>query len=330
MTTRRTRFAWMLWGLAALAAGGTAATQAAEPYPARPVSIVTQAPVGVGPDVIARLVAERLAAVWNRQVVVVNRPGAGGLIALQAAAAAPADGYTLYMPLSSTFIALPERHKPLPLDLQSDLVPLGIVGEQPMLIAVNPKLGVSTLSGLIVLARQHPGRVRYGANQGSLPNLVGELIQQRSGVQFTFVPYGKMSQAVQDAVGGTVDVAIESLAGLAGHIESGALTPLAVASSRRLPEYPGVPTAGEASPELGRFEAKGWLALVARRGTPDLIVRRIATDLQAVLAQPDLRQKFAALGTYVRPMPSAETARFIRGEQALWQPIVRRVAGAEH
>lgn len=321
---------WAMTGLVIVAAGPFPASKAAEPYPTRPVSILTQAPVGTGPDVIARVVADRLTKAWQREVLIVNRPGAGGLIALQAAAASAGDGYTLYMPLSSTFIALPERHPKLPLDLQHDLVPIGLVGEQPMVIAVNAKLGVSTLSEFVALARKQPGRVRYGANQGSLPNLVGELLQQRAAVKFTFVPYGKMSQAVQDAVGGTVDVAIESLAGLAAHIKSGALKPLAVASSRRVPDYPDLPTVMEALPKLGRFEATGWLALMARTGTPDAIVRQVATDLQAVLAGPDIRKKFAALGTYVRPLPPSEVAAFIRSEQALWRPIVKRVAGADH
>jgi tripartite-type tricarboxylate transporter receptor subunit TctC len=299
-------------------------------YPARPVNLITPAPAGSGPDVIARLVADRLGKRWGQQIVILNRPGAGGLIGVQAAAGAKPDGYALYMPLSSTFIVLPETHPKLPLDLLHDIVPIGLIGEQPMAVAVNSKLGVDTLSGLMALAEKRPGGVLYGANLGGLPNLTGELLRQRTGIKLEFVPYPNTAKATQDATAGTVQVAIESLSGLAGPIRSGMLKPLAVASARRVPDFPDLPTVAEAIPNLKAFEARGWFALTAPSGTPDAIVHKISVDLREVLAQPDLQKQFASLGTYVRPTSPVETAAFIRNEQALWRPLVRQIMVATH
>jgi putative tricarboxylic transport membrane protein len=299
-------------------------------YPARPVSIITPSPAGGGPDVIARIVADRLARIWGKQVVIVNRPGAGGLIGLQAAAGAKPDGYTLYMPLSSTFVVLPETHRKLPLDLARDIIPIGLVGEQPMVIAVNSKLGVNSLAELVALAKKRPDEIFYGASKGSLPNLTGEVFQQRAGIKLTFVPYANTAQATQDAAAGTTQLMVESLSGLAGPIESGTLRPLAVASARRVPNFPDLRTVAEAVPAIGVFESRGWFMLTAPRGTPDTIVHKVSKDLRAVLAEPELQKRFAALGTYAHAMTPAEAAVFIRSEQALWRPIVREVMPQSH
>ena len=303
-------------------------TARASQYPRRPVSIISPAPAGAGPDTIARVVADDLTKLWRQQVLIVNRPGAGTLISLQAAAAARPDGYTLFMPLSSTFIILPETQARLPLDLERDIVTIGLIGEQPMVIAVNPKLGVDTLSDLIALAKRRPDSILYGANPGGLPHMTGELLQQRAGIKLTLVPYPNAVKATQDAVAGVTQVAIESLAGLGGLIESGMLKPLAVAFAKRVPDFPNLPTVAEAAPEIETFESRGWFALTAPTGTPDAIVQKLGEDLHAVLSTADLQRRFAALGTYARPMTPAETVQFIKGEQALWRPIVSKLTAA--
>lgn len=301
----------------------------AQDYPERPVSLIVPVGAGSGPDVIARIVADRLSQIWRQQLVVLNRPGAGGLIALQAAAGVAPNGYTLYMPLSSTFCVLPHTHPQLPLDLTRDLIPIGIVGEQPMIIAVNPQLGIGSLAELIALAKKQPGDILYGANPGGLPNLTGELLQQRAGFKLRLVPYSNTAKATQDTAGGTDQVAIESLSGLGSLIESGMLRPLAVASAHRLPNYPDLPTVAEAAPSVGTFEARGWFALTARAGTPEWIVRKVNADLRTALADAELQKKFASLGTYPKPMSPGQAAAFIRAEQDLWGPVVKRVILAQ-
>jgi tripartite-type tricarboxylate transporter receptor subunit TctC len=229
------------------------------------------------------------------------------------------------MPISSTFVVLPQRDVKMPLDLHRDIVPIGLVGEQPMLIAVNPKLGVKTLAELVALAKKQPGKIMYGAGAGGLPHMTGAAFQQRAGIDLKFVPYTKQTQATQDTVGGTLQLVVESMSGLAGAIQSGRLVPLAVASAKRLPNAPDIPTVAEALPNIGTFETRGWFALTAPASTPPAIIDKVSEDLRSVLAQPGLQESLAKLGTYARPMTPAELAVFIRSEQELWWPIVRRI-----
>jgi tripartite-type tricarboxylate transporter receptor subunit TctC len=298
----------------------------AEHYPARPVMIITPSGAGTGPDVVARIVADRLSKSWGQQVLIINRPGAGGLIAAQAAASAAPDGYTLYMPISSTYIVLPELQAKLPLDLERDIVPLGLIGEQPMIIAVHPSLGVTSLPELVALARQSPGKILFGTGRGNLPHMTGEMLAQRAKLDLTFVPYPSAARALQDALTGTLPLMIESPSALAGPLQGGLLRGLAVASSQRLTDFPKLPTVAETMPELGAFEARGWFVLTARTGTPEAIVSKIRKDLQTELDRPEVRSKLQSLGTYTRSISTTDIPAFIRNEQALWRSIVRQVA----
>jgi tripartite-type tricarboxylate transporter receptor subunit TctC len=297
----------------------------ADSYPTRPVMILSQASAGSGPDVIARIVADRLTQAFGQQVLVINRPGGGGVIAAQAAAAAPSDGHTLYVPLASTFVVLPETQAKMPLDLARDLVSIGLIGEQPMVIAVNPALGINTLAELIARAKGRPGEILCGgAGRGTLPHLTSEMLRGRFGIDLTYIPSSSM-RAMQDAIGGTIHVFIESMAAVSGPMQGGSLQALAVASSSRLPDFPDLPTVEEAAPGVGNFEARGWFPLMAPARTPDAIVQKVNRDLRSALDEPEVRRKLATLGTYPRPMSPAETAAFIRNEQDLWRPVVKQL-----
>jgi tripartite-type tricarboxylate transporter receptor subunit TctC len=232
------------------------------------------------------------------------------------------------MPISSTFVVLPVMQPKLPLDLARDIVPIGLVGEQPMAIAVHRSLGVNSLAELVTMARQRPGKVLFGAGRGSIPHMTGEMLQQRLGIEIAFIPYPSQARAMQDAIAGTLSVAVESMSGFAAPMQAGTLKVLAVASAQRLPDFPELPTVGEAVPDLRGFEARGWFALMAPSSTPEAIVRKVSEDLHAVLAQDEVKQKFRSFGTYPRPISSAQTAEFIRGEQELWKPVAKRVADA--
>lgn len=310
-------------GILALAwhATNAASAIAGDVYPSKPVKIISQAPAGNGPDVIARLAADRLGRLWGQQALVINRPGAGGLLAAQAAVAAEPDGYTLYQAITSSLLILPVTQS-LPFDMQRDLVPIGFMGEQPFLIAVPPELGVSTLQELIALAKRQPGKIlAASAARGAMPHLAAELFCSRAGVDISLVPYPSTSQGLQDIMGGRISVIFESLAGLKGTVDAGSVKPLAVTSLARLPNLPNVPTVAELVPN---YVAGGWFALMAPAHTPDAIVQKINHDLVAVLGEPELKQKFESLGTYVRPMSRAETAEFIQSEQKIWQPLARK------
>jgi tripartite-type tricarboxylate transporter receptor subunit TctC len=177
------------WKIAiALAAAALSVTMAqAQNWPSRPVKVIMATAAGSAPDVIARIVTDRLSQLWGQQVLILNRPGAGGLIALQALASAERDGHTLYMPSSSSLVVLPVTNANLPLSIERDLVPIGLLGEQPFAIVAGSSLGISTLPEFIALARRKPGELTYAANfRGSLPNMTAEWFSDRAGISMTF------------------------------------------------------------------------------------------------------------------------------------------------
>jgi tripartite-type tricarboxylate transporter receptor subunit TctC len=293
----------------------------AQTYPERPVKLVTQGAAGSGPDVIGRIVTDHLSRLWRQQIVVINQPGAGGSAAARMAAAAAPDGYTLYMAATSTFLIMPEIFPTLPIDLERDFVRVGLMGEQPMIFGAAPPLGVTTLPQLIALSKEKPGQLLYAANaRGTFPQLTVERLRKETGADLTFIPYPGAAAGLQDLMGGRISVIVESIGALAGAMQSGTIKVLAVASGKRLPNFPDLPTASETVPG---FEAMGWFALLAPSGTPEAIVRQVNKDLLTVMDLPELRKSFQDLGTFVHLMSPEETTQFIRREQQTWRPIVR-------
>jgi tripartite-type tricarboxylate transporter receptor subunit TctC len=319
---RLSRFWLPIW-LLLLAAG--AAQAQVEPYPSRPVKIITDSAPGSSVDVTLRLVADRLSQTWGQQALAVNQPGAGGAISARAAAEAAPDGYTLYMPALSVFLNTPGRAANLPLELPRDFAAIGSVSEQPMFIAVAPSLGISTLPELIALAKRKPGELSYAATGvGRLTHLTGELLQSRAGIKLLLVPYsGGPTHALNDVLGGRIPVIIEAYSGLAGAVQSGNLKPIATASLQRLPDFPDLATVAETLPG---FNAVGWQALLAPNGTPEAIVRKVGSDLREVLAQPEVKKQLAARGGYPRPMSPDEVIGFVQSQQRTWNPLLQQFA----
>jgi tripartite-type tricarboxylate transporter receptor subunit TctC len=310
-----------LWSLLTL----TAAIPAqAQEYPARPVRIITDSAPGSAIDVILRTIADRLTQTWGQQVVAVNQPGGGGAIAARAAAAAAPDGYTLAIPALSAFVAPPGAAANLPIQVPRDFAPVGYFGGAPMFITAAPSLGVTTLAELIALAKKRPGELAYGTNgPGRLTHLTGELLQSRTGIKLLMVPYsGGTAQVLNDVMGGRIPLVIEAYSGLAGAIQAGTVRPLAVASSKRVPDFPDLPTVAETVPG---FVAGGWQVLVAPAGTPESIVRKLNGDLIDALSNPETRKRLATFGREERPMSPAETIAFIQGEQQMWAPILAHI-----
>jgi tripartite-type tricarboxylate transporter receptor subunit TctC len=287
------------------------------------VKIITQIGAGNGADVALRIVADHLSKIWGQQVVVANQPGAGGLFAARAAAAAPPDGHTLFMAVASTFVALPEMQSNLPFNM-SDFVPIGFVGEVPMVVAVSPTLPANSLAELIALSRKQRGTLSAATTpRGDMPHLAAELFRLRSGADLTLVNYQTMSLAMNDVISGRVAAAVD---GLGGPSARGQLKLLAIASRSRVASRPDVPTVAETVPG---FVATGWWVLVAPPGTPASIVNKLSNDLRAVLARPDLNDRFEQLGTLTRAMSPQELSKFIRSERELWKPIIRQVGLAK-
>jgi tripartite-type tricarboxylate transporter receptor subunit TctC len=318
---------WHCYALAGFLTVAAVVAVHAQPagYPAKPVQIIADSSAGSAPDVALRFVADRLSQAWGQQVIVVNRPGAGGSVAARAAAEAPPDGYTLYQPVLSTFVSLRPAAPNVPLHVPKDFLPIGFVSENPMFIAVAPSLGVSTLPELIERAKKNPGQISYATTGvGRLTHLTGELLQHQAGIKLLLVPYtGGPAHAFSDVASGRVNVIIEGYSGIAGAARSGAVKLIAVASAKRLPEFPDVPTVAETIPG---FQATGWAVLVAPLGTPAPIISKVSEDLRQVTMQPELDKKLSTLGSYVNPMTAAEATAFVHKQQQMWQPVLDEIA----
>lgn len=291
----------------------------AQPYPSAPVRFITSSGAGSGTDPAMRIVADSLGKMWRQQTVMINLPGAGGLIAARAAAAATPDGHTLFMALASVFTVLPASQSDLPFDLNA-FVPVGFVGEVPMAIWASPTIAAGNLSDLIAYSKHQPGGLNVAAlNRGSVPHLTIELLRSRSGAELTPVFYpGGSPQAMSDLINGRVPLGVESLA---GSMSGGQLKALAIASSTRVASRPEVPTVAETLPG---FAATGWFVLVAPPGTPAPIVNKVSDDLRVVLASADVIQRFRALNISTRSMSPRQLSDFIRDERQLWEPVIKR------
>jgi len=310
-----------------LIAAGVASAARAE-FPERPVTIICDAAAGAAPDVSARFFAEGLAKIWGQQVVVVNRPGANGSIAARAAADAVNDGYTLYMPALSTFVALPTVAPNLPVKLPRDFQPIGFTAEQPMFIAVDPALGLATLPQVIARAKAEPGKLTIASSGvGRLTHLTGELLQMRTDTQMVSIPYPRgISAALSDVGSGRVSLIIENLSGIVGAVNSGQVKLLATAAPQRLPQFSDVPTVAETVPG---FAATGWTVLLAPNGSPAPIIAKVSADLAKVDNDPEVRKRLAAIGSYSRAMTPEQVLAFVAKEQETWLPVLQRATPAD-
>jgi tripartite-type tricarboxylate transporter receptor subunit TctC len=297
----------------------------AQDYPNKPVTFITPAAAGNSPDVVTRIVADRLTQMWKQQIVVMNRPGAGGLLAAQAAAGVEKDGYTLYMTQASTFNVLPvQQGDKMPVDLHKAFVAVGMVGEQPIAIAVNKDVPAQSVAELIALANKTKDGLLFGAtNRGSQAHLTGELFRDRSKANLQFVHAAGASVTVNDTIAGRIPIVFEGLAGLAPGIQGGGVRLLGVAAPKRLPNLPNLAAINETVPGV---VSSGWIVLMAPRGVPDAIIQKLNADLRKVVAMPEVIERFHALGTYSRDYTPAQTEEFILSEQKLWWPIVQQVA----
>jgi tripartite-type tricarboxylate transporter receptor subunit TctC len=321
----RSRRSWLGISCAAIATAVVAVVPAqAQDYPNKPVTFVTPAAAGNSPDVVTRIVADKLTQLWKQQVVVINRPGAGGLIAAQAAAALPTDGYSLYMTQASTYTVLPIRQEgKMPVDLQKAFVAIGMVGEQPIAVGVNKTVKANSVADLIKLANGSPSGMLFAAtNRGGQSHLTGELFRRLAKANISFVHAAGAAVSVNDVVAGRIPIMFEGLAGLAPGTQDGSIRLLGVASQKRLPNLPDLPAINETVPGV---VSSGWIVMMAPAGVPDAIIQKLNKDLRTVVADPEVQTRFHQLGTYSRDLTPAQTEAFLRSEEKLWWPIVREV-----
>jgi tripartite-type tricarboxylate transporter receptor subunit TctC len=297
----------------------------AQAYPTQPVKLIVTTGAGASPDVIARILGEGLSRLWKQQVFVTNHPGAAGSIGMKVAGGAPPDGYSLLFALSSSFVALPEIAKNFPYDLSRDFVPIGFVVEQPMAVAVPASLGVNTLGEFVDYVKRRPGQVNVAVlSRGGIPHLLAEWIKNEAKLDYHSVHYPRTPAGLADVMGGRMHAIIDGLPSLAGQIAGGQLKLIAVGSAKRLANRPDVPTIAETLPTIPR--ALGWFALMGTPGTPEPIARKISEDMGKVLAEPAVKKRLEDVASYTNPMTPAQLREYIRTEQALWKPVIEKIA----
>lgn len=321
---RLTMWLHLVW-LLALAFAATGEARAQSEYPNRPVRIISDSSPGSAVDVGLRIIADGMTQHWKQQVVIANQPGAAGAISARVASQATPDGYTLYAPALSVFLAVPGKAPNLPLMVPRDFMAVGYTVDQPLAVGVSPKLGIKTLAELIELAKKKPGELAYAVTGvGRLTHLTGELLQLRTGIKLQMVPYsGNSSQAVADVYAGRIPIMIEGYTGLAPAFQSGNLVPLAVGAPKRIPSAPDLPTIGETVPGL---IASGWQAVLAPNGTPPALVAKASEGLTAALKMAQVKDRLAGRGSFARPMSPTEVTAFIAAQQELWKPAIARIA----
>ena len=301
----------------ALALAGAAHAQ----YPNRPIRMILSTAPGGGADVTARLIAPRLTESLGQSVVVENRPGASGMIAGEYVARQPGDGYTVLLDIT-THVVNPGLYAKLPYEPIRDLVPVTQIIQAPNVLVVHPSLAVSSVKDLIDLAKSKAGGLAYASSgNGSSQHLAAEMFRQRTGVEMIHVPYKGGGPALADVVAGQVPVFFAFLSSAAPHIRAGKLRALAVTGNRRAPSLPEIPTVAEAG--LAGYEIYDFNGLFVPAGTPAEAIGRLQREVARVLAQPEVRERLAALGAEpVGSTPQAFEA-FLRAEIAKWTKVVR-------
>jgi tripartite-type tricarboxylate transporter receptor subunit TctC len=322
----------MLRTLPALAGMAVALTLAAvgsahaDTYPSKPIQmIVPQAPGGTN-DIVARLVAADLSQRLGQQVVVENRPGAGGNIGTQAAARATADGYTLLMTISSTQAINPSLYRQIPFDPIKDFEPIAPVATVPNVLVVNPAFPAKSMTELITMAKAKPDFYRYAsAGNGTLNHLLGEMLNSMAGIKLEHVPYKGVAPALNDVLGNQVPMAFASLPSVLAHIKAGKVRALGVSSAKRSPFAPDIPAISETVPG---YSGDLWVGLFAVRGTPKAVTEKLAKTLQAALADAPLRDKLAAQGAEVLIGTPQQFSTMLRADIDKWGKIVK-ASGAQ-
>ncbi|MCD0502281.1 tripartite tricarboxylate transporter substrate binding protein [Bordetella petrii] len=292
-------------------------------YPDRPVRLIAPIAVGGLTDTLARLVAAGLADSLGQPVVVENKPGAGGIIGMEAAAKAAPDGYSLILVYQGVAAVNASLYPKLPYDTLRDFTPIAGLGSFPLVLVTHPGSGIHSVNNLLRQARNDPDALSYAsAGNATTSHLTMELFKNDAGIQAMHVPYKGEGPANTDVAGGQVDIAFSSLASVAPLIKSGRLVALGIATRERSPMLPGVPTISEAG--LSGFEAAGWYALLAPAGTPSEVVQTLSRAVAGVLGRPETSAKLEALGVTAKATPPAELDRQIRSETEKWKAVIQQ------
>jgi tripartite-type tricarboxylate transporter receptor subunit TctC len=297
----------------------------AQGYPVRPIRILSPYSPGGISDIAARIVAGKLTEAWGQQVIVENRPGGNGFIAVTDVARAAPDGYTLVMVTAGDVTINPSLFKNVPYDIDRDLAPVSAVSDAPLVLAVNGEAPYKTFADVIAAAKAQPGMLNMGTpGYGSINHLMLESISLNTGTKFVHVPYKGGAPAVQALVAGDIPLAIIASSTAAPHVASGKIRILGISTGERSPLNPEWPPLAQEG--AGNINVSNWTALVAPKATPQPIIEKLSAKVVEILSMPDVKARFAAGGVSTIPSSPAELAARIKRELATYRVVIQKAS----
>ncbi len=320
-TTVKNTLAFFLLLSAAIAIAGSGSA-AAQAYPNKPVRLIVPTAPGATSDITARLLAQKLSETFKHSIVVDNRTGGGGAIGTETAVRANPDGYTMIL-VSASYAANAALYK-LPYDPVNDVTPIALVGDTGLVLVVNPLLPAASIKELIAHDKANPGKLNYGTSGvGSTPHLVSELFNQMADTKLTHVPYKGTAPALNDLLGGQIQLIFGGIAPMISQIKANRLRGIAVTNAKRSNALPEIPTVSET---VAGYEAASWTAVLGPKGLPKEIVARWNSEINRMLQQPDVKERMAADGMEPAGGPPERFREVLKRDVAKWQRVVK-VAG---
>lgn len=296
----------------------------AQTWPTKPIRLVTAFATGSAPDIVCRVMADRLSKDLAEQVIVDNRPGGSSIIAAQAVAHAPADGYTFFFATTAPLVTNRLMFKNLPYDAARDFMPVAMVGQNPFLLLVPPSLPIKSVADLVVYEKSHSGELSFASDgPRNFSGMVGAWINKVAGMHMVQVPYGNMPQGIRDTIAGRTELVIVAFAAARPFMESGQLRAIAKTGSEKIP---GFEPLAEVSSFYPGFEFGGWFAVVGPTGTPEDVVLEMNSNIDKVLQDPEVIQKLDDIGVTTNGADTPEgLGRFIGAENRRWEEIVQDI-----
>lgn len=303
-------------------AAGTTDLAFAQEYPIRPIRFVVGFAAGGGTDFVARAIGKRLGETLGQQVVVENRPGAGGVTAGEHIAKGPADGYSILVGAAGPLTIAPSLAERVGYDTAKDFAPIALVASSPFVLVVHPSLPAKTVAEFIAYAKANPGKINFGSSgNGGAPHLAGELFARMAGVEMVHVPYKGLAPAITDVLSGQIQASFADVGLVLAHLKSGGLRGIAVTGSKRSSSLPDLPTVAEAG--LPDYKAETWYGLLGPAGTPPAVVTRLNGEVAKALQTQEIQNQLRTQGLEAAPMTPAQYATLISDDLGKWSKLIR-------
>lgn len=323
MKTRNVANRIIAYVLAVVAMTLTMAVGAAdEPWPNKPVRFVVPFAAGGVPDVLGRIVADKLTQIHGKPFILDNRAGAAGNIGTELAAKSNPDGYTFLIGSSGTHAINPTLYREISYDPIRDFSPISLLAVVPNVLVVTNKFPASSVTEFIVYARTNPGKINYGSiGNGSSQHLAATQFESATGVKMTHIPYKSVPQVVTDLISGQIDTMFQLVPNIVRQVKAGQVRALGVTTKKRSLALPGVPTIAESG--VPNYDTAGWFGLFAPKGTPQAVIDTLSKNVRSILSAPEVKQKLIELGAEPEPSDPAEFATFVAAELHRWRAIVQ-------